>query len=147
MKDIHNLMSAVTSLKAANRTADANGTGVDLQGYEGAEVIANVGLSGDTLSGTVKIALELEESDDDSTYTDVADADMLGETGAGSGEFALIDDPAEDELTYKVGYIGAKRYIRVVWNITGTHTVGTPGSASIVRMHARHQPAGATQTP
>lgn len=147
MKDIHNVMSIGTSLKAANRTADANGSGVDLQGYEAAEVVANVGLSGDTLSGSVKIALELEESDDNSVFTDVADADMIGETGAGSGEFALIDDAAEDETTYKVGYLGSKRYIRVVWNITGTHTNGTPGSADVVRMHARHQPAGATQTP
>lgn len=147
MKDMHNEVAVSSTLLAKNRTSDENGAGVDLAGYEGAEVIANVGLSGDVLAAGLNISLELEESDDDVTYTDVADADMIGETGNGSGQFALIDAASEDETCYKVGYIGSKRYIRAVWNITGTHASGTPGSVTVVKGHARHQPAGSTQTP
>lgn len=148
MKDIHNVMSPVSTLLPVNRTADANGAGVDLQGYEAAEVLASVGASADTLNGSNTISLELEESDDDSTYTDVAEADMLGAiAGTTTGQFALIDAATEDDTLYRVGYVGNKQYIRVVDNRTGTHTSGTPTSATVVRMHARHQPAGATQTP
>ena len=39
MKDLANSISVVQSLAPAVRTADANGTGVDLQGFEGATVV------------------------------------------------------------------------------------------------------------
>lgn len=147
MKDMKNTHSVVASLAAANRTADANGTGVDLKGYEGALVVAIVGAEGDTLGASDLISLELEESDDDSTYTDVAVADRLDAVGGSSGQFALIDAAAEAPAVHVCSYIGSKRYIRVVDNRTGTHTNGTPTSAVVVRGHARHNPAGATQTP
>lgn len=141
MRDMKNNLAAAVSLTAATRTADANGTGVDLQFYEGAHIVAVVGAEGDTLSGSVKIELEVEESDDDSTYTDVADADLSTTvTGTNTGTFALIDAAAEAPAVYTTDYKGSKRYIRVVWNITGTHTNGTPGSAVVVRGHNRHAP-------
>lgn len=132
-RDLEARLDAVASLVPANRTADANGTGVDLRGYDGALVIASIGAEGDTLSGSVSISVELEESDDDSTFTDVAAADILGGNGGSSGQFALIDDNAEAPAVHKVAYIGNKRYIRAVWNVTGTHTVGTPGEVVVVR--------------
>lgn len=140
MRDLEARLDVVTSLAPLNRTADANGTGADLKGYDGALVIAQVGAEGDTLSATVSIAFELEESDDDSTYTDVAAADQRGGTGGANGQFALIDDPAEAPAVHKIGYIGAKRYIRVVDNRTGTHTTGTPTSAVVVRGLAAREP-------
>lgn len=140
MRDLHNNLSVVRVLDAATITADGAGDAdVDLQGYNGCEMIVVVGASGDTLSGSVKISLELEESDDDTTYTDVADADILGATGAGSGQFALIDDPSEDDTVYSAGYIGDKRYLRLIVNVTGTHTNGTPIGACAIRGHGRHK--------
>lgn len=134
MRDIKTNLSVVRVIDpdtfTADKTCDAD---IDLQGYEGCLVIVNVGASGDTLSGTVYWSLELEESDDDSTYTDVAAADMIGDNAGGSGQFALIDDPAEDDTVYSVGYIGSKRYLRVILNATGTHTNGTPIGAVAVR--------------
>ena len=125
-----------------------NGVGVDLQGYEGALIVAEVGAEGDTLGASDHIQLELEESEDDSTYADVADADVIGTvTGTNTGTIAKIDAAAEAPAVHFASYIGAKRYLRVVDNRTGTHTNGTPTSATIVRGHARHQPAGATQVP
>lgn len=139
-RDLEARLDVTASLAPLVRTADANGTGVDLRGYDGALVVAHVGAEGDTLSGSVLISLELEESDDDSTYTDVAAGDMLGGVGGSSGQFALIDDNAEAPAVHKIGYIGSKRYIRVVYNVTGTHTTGTPASAVIVRGLASREP-------
>ena len=77
MKDLTNSISPAVSLAAAVRSAAANGTGVDLQGYESATVLVDVGAEGDTLSSSVHFEISLEESDDDSTYTDVAQADII----------------------------------------------------------------------
>ena len=128
----------ITTLANATRTADANGTTVDLQGYNGALILAHIGAEGVTLSGTDKIELELEESADDSTWTDVADADLLGYVdGTNDGTFALFDANAELPALVKASYIGTKRYIRVVVNFSGTHGTGTPIEAMVVRGHAR----------
>lgn len=135
--------SLAQSLAAAVRTADANGTGVDLKGYESALVLALVGPEGDTPSGSVTISLELEESDDDSTYTDVAAADMLVESPAiagANGQFLLVDDAAEAPIAVAVAYLGKKRYLRVVDNRTGTHTNGTLTWAGVLRGHPRSAP-------
>jgi hypothetical protein len=135
----------VTSLllPAANLTADTNSSSVDTRGFDSTMVVAHVGNSADVLSGSVFIELELEESDDDSVWNDCADIDVLdvsSETTTNTGTFALIDAPAEDSRPFKAAYIGNKRYVRLVVNVTGTHTSGTPISAVAVQGHAHQTP-------
>ena len=57
-------------------TADADSASIDTLNHESLDIVALVGASGDTISGTVKIAFILWESDDDSTFTAVAAGDM-----------------------------------------------------------------------
>lgn len=115
-------------------TADQNTTAVDTAGYGDLLAMVNVGESGDTLSGTVYILLELEHSDDNVTFTDCADADLTNYvTGLNTGTFARIDAAAEDDLAYFVGYKGNKQYVRVVINMVGTHSTGTPIAVTMVR--------------
>mgnify|MGYP003134270308 FL=1 len=143
MKDLSNNISPAVSLPAAVRTAAANGTGVDLQGYESATVLVDVGAEGDTLSSSVHFEVSLEESDDNSTFTDVAQASIIDGTIASGGIFLKLDgttggDPDTTGGIFRVGYVGNKRYIRVVLAKTGTHSNGTPIGAMVVRGHARH---------
>lgn len=128
LKDLISKVSVVLGLKAQVLTADAQGAAFDCQDDLGMMIVANVGLSADTLSGSVKIELAVEESDDASIWTAVADADLTAAVagGAQTGTFAVIDAAAEDEATYKVGYKGYKRYARAIVNLVGTHTNGTP---------------------
>jgi hypothetical protein len=135
MRDLYSNVSAVKSILpiVGNNDTEGTGTGVDLKGYESAFVVFEVGASGDTLSGTVLITLRVQESDDDSTYTDVAAADLVGGANA-----IVIDDPAEDDVIHVRGYNGARRYIRAFVDFTGTHTNGIPISAVVVRGNARH---------
>lgn len=138
-KDLHNSIEVTQSLAPAVRTADVDGTGVDVSNAESVEIIYNVGAEGVTLSTTDKIALELEESDSLSTgYTDVAAADMIGEESA--GVVKTLDDNAEAPAVYRVGYIGTKKYVRPVLNYSGTHGTGTPISVSVVASHLREAP-------
>jgi len=143
MKDLSNNIVPVVSLAAATRTAAANGTGVDRQGYESATVLVDVGAEGDTLSGSVYFEVSLEESDDDSTYTDVAQAGIVDGTIAAGGIFLNLDgttggNPDSAGGIFRVGYVGNSRYIRVVLAKTGTHSNGTPLGAMVVKGHARH---------
>ena len=143
MKDLSNNISPAVRLAAAVRRAAANGTGVDLQGYESATVLVDVGAEGDTLSSSVHFEVSLEESDDNSTFTDVAQASIIDGTIASGGIFLKLDgtaggNPDSTGGIFRVGYVGNKRYIRVVLAKTGTHSNGTPIGAMVVRGSARH---------
>jgi hypothetical protein len=141
VKDISNNLKIANSVLPLLRTADVNGTGVDTQDSVGVACVGHVGTSGDTLSGSVYLALEVEHSDDNSTWADCADADIdAAVTGANTGTFAKIDDAAEDDAVYKCNYIGSKRYVRVVGNLVGTHTNGISFSA-VVMLKPQHAPA------
>jgi hypothetical protein len=143
MKDLSNNIVPVVSLAAATRTAAANGTGVDLQGYESATVLVDVGAEGDTLSGSVYFEVSLEHSTDNSTFTDCAQADIIDGTIAAGGIFLKLDgttggNPDSAGDVFRVGYVGGNRYVRVVLAKTGTHSNGTPLGAMVVKGHARH---------
>lgn len=126
-------------------TADQNTTAVDMKGFGDLLMNVNVGASGDTLSGSVYILLELEHSDDNVTFEDCANSDLTNYvTGLNTGTFAKIDDAAEDNLPYFVGYKGNKRYVRVVLNLVGTHTNGTPLSVTAIQGMADLKPQNAS---
>ena len=145
MKDMSNSIATAVSLVSAVRTAGANGTGVDLQGYESATLIADVGAEGDTLGSSVYFEISLEHSDDNSTYTDVAQADIVNGTIAAGGIWLKLDgttggDPDTAGDTWQVGYVGGKRYVRLVLAKSGTHSNGTPISGMIVKSRPRSAP-------
>lgn len=120
---------------AAQITADEDGTGSDLQGFEAALCEINVGVITD---GTHTVVIE--ESDTlGSGYTAVADADLVGDT-----EPALTT--ANDDQIYRIAYIGTERFIRVTTNVAGASTGGFY-CANVIKTRARHNEAGASQTP
>jgi hypothetical protein len=134
MRDLSNNVVAVVGTVPAVVTADANGTGVDLQGFESAMVIVNTGIEGDTLSGSVKFDFILEESDDNSTFTAVTSSTSVTETSVdSSGIFLTLDANGETPQITQIGYIGGKRYIRCKIDATGTHSNGTPMSIEVIK--------------
>ena len=81
MRDLKNNISVVQCIAPVAASADANGTTIDLQGYESCTFVIDMGIEGITLSGTNKIEIELEESSDNSTWTDVtASTSVIGAT-------------------------------------------------------------------
>jgi hypothetical protein len=108
MRDLKSNIGFDISLASAARTASANGNGSDLKGFEG--VVAVI-LPGTITDGTH--TPKLQESDDNATFTDVAASDMLG-------SFVNI----ASNTAQKVGYIGIKRYVRLVSTVAGATTGG-----------------------
>ena len=113
--DLKDNVDVVQSLAPATRNSNTNGTGVDLRGYESAMVVFSVGAVTD---GTHTPTLE--ESDDDAAYTTVAAANL-------QGTFANLAANG----VQRVGYIGAKRYVRAQCNSSGV--TGALYGADIVR--------------
>lgn len=128
-RDINSNLDAQESLRPAVRTADADGESVDLRGADGALIAISVGAITGTVNATT--AFVLEESDDDSVFTDVADADILGEEPTGTGITA--------NTAFQFGYIGEKRYIRVS-SVKGGET-NLAASAMIVRGYLHKAPS------
>ena len=139
-RDLYSNLGVEVAIESETLDADKNGETIDTQGYSSLMFAVNVGESGDTLSGSVHVQLEVEESDDDSSWTDVDDADLTNVVdGTNDGTFAKIVLNG-DQAAYLVGYKGSKRYVRVVANFTGTHTNGIPIGAVALLGHAELLP-------
>lgn len=111
----------------ANDDTEGAGIGIDRGGYQDALMIAQQGISGDTLSGSVYWTIKFQECDDNATWTNIADADLEG-----GANLWIINAAAEDPTTIIRGYRGTKKYIRIFWDSTGTHTNGTPIAGIII---------------
>jgi hypothetical protein len=127
-RDLNNAISVASTIApAAAATATTTGAGVDLAGYRSAAVVLHCGVFTDgTFTPTV------EESDDDSSYSTVAAGDL-------SGAFTAVT-ASTDLSVQEVGYLGSKRYIRLLM----TETVASAGalfSAVVVRGNPITKPA------
>lgn len=139
MKDLHSHVAAIALLAAATYSADAASSGIDLAGYNSAEILLYIDDGGITFDATNKIEFVLEESDDNSTWTAVAAKDVLGVDSVTSGIIkALV--AAHSEGVYRFGYVGTKRYIRLTANFSGTHGTGTPICALLIKGHPELSP-------
>lgn len=99
-KDLHNQVSVgvAIALTAVADGEDVVGAVIDRQGSEGLEIIFQVGAYTD---GSVTPLIE--ESDNNSDYTAVADADLTNTEASAALSAAGVS---------KIGYIGAKRYVK-----------------------------------
>lgn len=140
MKDLHSHISLVTAIGAAVLTADNTPAAIDLQGYQSAEVALAIGVGGITFSGTNKIEFKLTHSDDDVTYTDVTTADMLGVAVASGGIIKSLVAAHAAAASYRYGYKGGKRYLKLLADFSGTHGTGTPIAAMVIKGHGADNP-------
>ncbi|MFR0354164.1 hypothetical protein [Streptomyces sediminimaris] len=130
MKDAYNNLLTLSSLTPAAYTASTNGTTVDRAGdnlFQDALVAIPVGTVTD---GTH--TFEVQESDDDTTWSAVADEHLQGTEPAVTS--------ATDQTVYEIGYKGSKRYLRVVTTVTGSPATGGVYGAHVVLANPRVAP-------
>lgn len=142
MKDMHSGVAAAVLIGAASLNADNTPVAVDLQGYNGCEVVLAVGIGGITFDGSNKIEFKLREGDTSTVgdHTAVADADVLGVTVASGGIIKSLVAAHAAAAVYRFGYVGSKRYISVLADFTGTHGTATPISVIALKGHGYSQP-------
>lgn len=118
MRDLKNNVAVVSLLDPVTLTstaiADTKTNYVDLQGYDSAVIAVAYGTVATPAENSELIAI-LQESDTttDTDFDTVATTDLIG-------AFTAVDGAADDNAVQKVGYIGCKRYIRVLLDITNT---------------------------
>lgn len=141
MRDLYHNFTTKVAIPAATYTDDNTPAAVDLLGYDSALINISVGVGGITFTTDNKIEFKLTHSDDDSTYTAVALADVIGPTSVGTGGIikSLTAAHAAADVT-KVGYKGGKRYLKLTADFAGTHGTGTPLSATVLCGHAHDLP-------
>ncbi|TPM58982.1 hypothetical protein FJ959_08900 [Mesorhizobium sp. B2-2-4] len=127
MRDSYNDIGFIQSFAPAARNATANGTGVDLLGFSGAVLVIHAGAWTD---GTH--TFDIQDSDDNSTFASVA-------AGLYQGTKPVVSSSGTASKVYKVGYLGAKRYLRVSVTVAGA-TTGAVYGASILLGHAATKP-------
>ena len=140
MRDLHSHIRTVVAIGAAVLAADNTPAAIDLRGYDSAEIDLSIGIGGITFDATNKIEYVLTQSDDDVTYTPVTDADLLGVSGTVNGIIKALKAAHAAPNAYRYGYIGGKRYIKLLADFSGTHGTGTPMAANIITGHPSRQP-------
>lgn len=128
--DINFGMAVIQAFDSAAISTDTTTVGLDIDmndgtnDFEALEIILNCSAFTDG-----SYTIDLKESDDDSTYTAVAAADILGTNTA----IVAINTPSH------IGYVGKKRYVRVSVVSTGT-TTGATLAAVAIQGEARQTP-------
>lgn len=106
--------------------------GIDVSDLTEVEVVAVVGTITNIGNSPVPSwTLALQEGDaTDGAHTAVAEADVARNSGnnqeLSSGVFATIDEAADDDKVYRLGYLGGKKSIKVV-----ATAADTPGATPI----------------
>ncbi|MFI6160386.1 hypothetical protein ACIA59_10600 [Micromonospora haikouensis] len=117
---------------AAARTTTTTGTSVDRAAsgamYQAAALVVTTGTVTD---GTHTV--ELQHSDDNSTWAAVPDAQLQGT------EPAIV--AADDDKVFVLGYLGRKRYLRAVITASGSPATGAVYLAQVVLTNPRVMPA------
>jgi len=138
MRDLRSKIDSVVAIGAAALAADNTPAAIDLRGFDAAAVEFVVGVGGITFSATNKVEFKLTASDDDSTYTAVADADVdltesnITTVGTGGIVYSLIAAHAAATVV-NIGYTGGKRYLKLLADFSGTHGTATPMAAQIIK--------------
>jgi hypothetical protein len=108
-------------------TSASAGDWIDMQGWEALTFTVSTGTVTDagTTSG---FSFEVQESDTTAAAdaTAVADADLVGLESA----LTVTADDDDNKLIGSIGYVGSKRYVRIV-------ATGTTGTDAAVTVHAR----------
>lgn len=123
MKDLINniqVKRAISPVVVTDNTAQVSQI-IDRQGYDSASFLIETGTVADADTTTVVL---LEEGDD-AALADaaaVADADMISQSTSTTPELAAAFQFDDDNEVRKIGYIGAKRYLRLT--ITPSNNTG-----------------------
>lgn len=128
MRDFCNNIGLANMLSAAVVSATATTAAFDLQGFNAATVLCNTG----AIASAGDFSLKLQESDTTTSgdFTDVVARDLIVPTA--------IPATLTADSIYKIGYKGAKRYIRAVLTKNGGTSLAA--GLTLLKAHAASSP-------
>ena len=134
LKDQSDILESALVLGPISISADNVPVEIDLDGYEGATVQIAVGIGGITFDTNNKIEFVMTHTDTSGTgYAAVAATDVHGVTPQAGGIVkSLVALHAAADVT-EFGYVGRKRYVKILADFSGTHGSPTPICVMIVK--------------
>jgi hypothetical protein len=103
MRDLVHNLGAVLALSPAVQAATIKGNAIDLQGFDSVMFVINTGAIAS--AGNFTVTVEESDTTTDGDFATVSAGDLLGST---------LVNPLTADGSFKVGYRGFKRYVRVV---------------------------------
>jgi hypothetical protein len=135
MRDLYHNVLSTQVLNPVVSTTTKTSSNIDLQGFDSATVLFSLGLSGDTLTGSLFWTLTLQHSDNGSSFALVDTADCQDAINS-----VTVNSMTLDETIYAFGYKGNKRYLRAVATPTGSVSSGMPIGMISLRSNANYNP-------
>jgi hypothetical protein len=137
--DLQSNVRRVTGIAPAVLSTDTAAT-VDLRDFKSCAVDILTGVGGITFTGTNRIDFVVEHSDDNSNWTAVTQADLIGLTVAGTVVTATLSNGIVRSHTAahasasacRFGYRRTRRHLRVTGDFGGTHSTGTPIAVTFI---------------
>jgi len=124
MRDLYNNLSAVPALASAVQSANVNGAAIDLKDARGVCFVLNTG----AIVSAGDFSAKVQESDT-TTSGDFADVDAT---------YTDTDAPAtlEASASYRLGYWGHKRYVRIVLTKAGGTSIAA-GAVAVIEPYEK----------
>lgn len=123
MRDLALNIGVILALSPAVLTATTKGNAVDVRDFDSAAMVVNTG----AIAGSGNFTAKLQESD---TTTDGDFADVKADDLVGALPAVLTADGS-----FKQGYIGTKRYIRVVATLNSGTSIAAGAVAVLGNAH------------
>ena len=140
-RDSASTITPVTVIPAAVYDADNTPAAIDLRDALSETIILNVGVGGITFTATNKVEFVLTHSDDNSTYDNVTASDLVGDAlmplTITDGIVRSLKAAHATATVQKIGYIGGRRYVKLLADFGGTHATGTPIAATVIKGRLR----------
>ena len=124
LHDIAHNTGVVHLLDAQSINADTYSDLLDLQGFEGALIVVNIGTFTPN-SAEMDVYLQHCDTTAAASFVAVPTADMIDISGVATGdagEIAALTTTNHDNKTLVVGYKGTKRYLRIFFDEVGSIT-------------------------
>ncbi len=140
MRDLISNIGLAFAIPPATYNADNTPPAVDLLGFSSAVIAIQVGVGGITFDGANKVQIKLTHSDDNTTYDAVTQDDVQGVAVESGGIVRSLVAEHAAATAVKVGYVGNRRYIKLLADFSGTHGAGTPISALVIKGNPANRP-------
>lgn len=140
MKDLHSNILIATAIGAAVLAADTDGAVIDLIDHNSAEIVLAIGAGGIAFSAANRIDFIVLHGDDAANLTPVSANDVLGAAGVDGGVVKSLKAAHAQAASYRFGYKGGKRYLKIVADFAGAHGTGTAIAALVIKAAGINRP-------
>lgn len=143
MLDLHNNIRSIPTIPP--QTAGTTGTGrtgaaVDISAYNSVELEFSYGAITAT-NATMTPIVQHSDTPTAADFASVADADLIGTEAAAGIAAGVRVDGSNKNVVKRVGYKGAKKYVRA--KLVNTATAGAMVGVNVIGGHPKNAPAAA----